>query len=247
VLHGWGDHGGLFDEAAERLAARGMDVFALDQRGAGRSPGPRGHVERFAQYLSDLSALRKHVAAVAPGRQVLLGHSFGGFVVLRYLETAPAGLAGAIAATPFVDFCRPPARWRVVLARLLADVAPRVAIPTGLDYQHRTRDRVLNTRMYRDPDCHHVVTPRAYRETIATLAVLREEKARIAVPLLVLLAGEDALVSTPAARDFARSLPGEVTLVELDGMYHDVFHEPDRDRTYAAIFPWLDRIVGSTG
>ncbi len=245
LLHGWGDHGGLFDEAASRFAARGLDAFALDQRGAGRSPGPRGHVERFAQYLSDLAALRKHVATVAPGPQILLGHSFGALVVLRYLETAPEGLAGAVAVTPFVDLYRPVARWRAQLARLLADVLPRVAIPTGLDYDHRTRDRALNTRLYRDPDCHHVMTPRAYRETMATLAVLREEKVRIAAPLLVVLASEDLIVSTPAARDFARSLPGDVTLAELDGMYHDVFHEPDRDRAYAAMFTWMERILRS--
>lgn len=244
ILHGWGDHGGLYDEAAERFAGQGLDVFALDQRGAGRSPGPRGHVERFAQYLSDVAALRKHVQTVAPGPQALLGHSFGGFVVLRYLETAPEGLAGAVVATPFVDFRTPPPRWKVGVATLLADVAPRLAIATGLDYEHRTRDRALNTRIYRDPDCHHVMTPRAYRETMAALAVLREEKVRIAVPLLVLLAGADYIVSTAAARDFARSLPGDVTVVELDGMYHDVFHEPDRERAYAAILPWLARVLG---
>jgi lysophospholipase len=245
IVHGWGDHGGLYEEAAGRFAAAGFAVFALDQRGAGRSPGPRGHVERFAQYLSDLAALRKHVAESAPGPQVLLGHSFGGFVVLRYLETGPQALAGAIAVAPWVDYHTPPPRWKATAARLLADVAPRLRIPTGLDYQRRTRDRNQNTRIYQDPDCHHVMTPRAYREATAALEALRRERTRISTPLLVVLASEDYLVSTPAARDFSRSLGGDVTLEELDGMFHDVFHEPDRERAYAAIGGWLDRVLGA--
>jgi len=245
VVHGWGDHGGLYADAAQRFADRGLDTFALDQRGAGLSPGPRGHIERFAQYLSDLVALRKHVQTVAPGPQVMLGHSFGGLVVLRFLETGPRHLAGAAVLAPFLDFVSPPARWKVVMARLLSDVLPRVGIATGLDYQRRTRDRALNTRIYDDPLCHHVMTPRAYRETTRTLPILWTEKDRIAVPLLVVLAGDDYLVSTPMAREFAGHLPGDVTVDELDGMFHDMLHEPDRERAYAVVDPWIDRVIAA--
>ncbi len=245
VVHGWGDHGGLFGELADWLAARGLDTVVQDQRGAGLSPGGRGHIERFAQYLSDLVALRKHVQSVAPGPQLVLGHSFGALVVLRFLETAPQGLAGAVALAPFVDFAAPPARWKRTLARAVSDVLPRIRISTGLDYAHRTKDRALNTRIYRDPLCHHVMTPRAYLETIKTLPQLWIDKDRIAAPLLVVLAGEDYLVSTPAAREFVKNLSGDVTLAELDGMYHDLLHEPDRDRVYAVIDPWLERVLSA--
>jgi lysophospholipase len=119
-----------------------------------------------------------------------------------------------------------------------------MAIPTGLDYQLRTRDRALNLRIHRDPHCHHVMTPRAWRETVAALTSLKSDRDRLRVPLLVLLAGNDYLVSTAAAREFVRGLAGDVTVSELDGMYHDLFHEPDRERTFAAIEPWLSRILG---
>jgi lysophospholipase len=246
MLHGWGDHSGLFSEAALRFAEHGLEVFAADQRGAGASPGPRGHIERFAQYLSDVQYLRKHVAAIAPGPQLLLGHSFGAFVVLRYLETVPESLAGAIAITPLVDFRTRPSRWRVALARLLVDVAPRARIATGLDYPHRSRDPAVHEALKSDPLCHEVVTPRAWRETLAALAALQTERDRIAVPLLMVLAGTDYLVSTGAARSFASGLEGDVTTVELDGMYHDLFHEPDRERLYEAVLPWVDRVLGGS-
>ena len=27
------------------------------------------------------------------------------------------------------------------------------------------------------------------------------------------------------------------------GMYHNIFHEPDRDQVFADLAPWLDRVV----
>ena len=59
LFHGFGDHSGRYAHVAEWLAGRGYAVWALDQRGHGRSPGPRGHISRYAQFLGDVAALRK--------------------------------------------------------------------------------------------------------------------------------------------------------------------------------------------
>ena len=241
LVHGWGDHAGRLAAPARWLSERGLDVYALDQRGHGHSPGRRGHVDRFAQYLSDLVGVRKKASLESPGPQFLLGHSYGGFIVLRYLEMMPHALAGAIAVTPFIDFVQPPARWKVVMARAIVDLLPRLPIPTGLDYDHLAHDLNTVKQLRADPLAHERMTPRAYMETMAALEVLRSEKDRIAVPLLMMLAGDDRIVSTPAARDFARALRGDVTVKAYPGMYHNVFHEPDPSRVYADMGTWLER------
>jgi lysophospholipase len=241
LVHGWGDHAGRLATPAEWFAQQGLDAYALDQRGHGHSPGRRGHVDRFAQYLADLVGVRKMASLESPGPQFLLGHSFGGFIVLRYLEMMPYQLAGAIVVTPFVDFFRPPPRWKTVMARVIADLMPRLPIPTGLDYDHLTRDPATVEKLRADPMAHERMTPRAYLETMAALEALRSEKDRITVPLLLLLAGEDRIVSTPSARGFARALRGDVTVREYPGMYHNVFHEADPSRVYADMAAWLER------
>jgi alpha-beta hydrolase superfamily lysophospholipase len=244
LLHGWGDHSGRFAETAAHFARAGLAVYAFDQRGHGRSPGKRGHISRFAQYLADVVALRRRIAAERPSApQVLLGHSFGAFVVLRYLETAPDALAGAIAVAPYVDLARPPARWRKALARALGDLAPAVPIPTGLDYPLLSRDPGVWQAVRADPLCHQVITPRAYRELTDARGTLPRESGRISVPLLVLLAGEDRIVSTRAARELVVAVKGDVTVREYEGMYHDVFHEPGRERMLADIDAWLARVL----
>lgn len=242
-VHGWGDYTGRWAPQAAWLADRGIAVFGADQRGHGQTPGTRGHVDRFAQYLSDLAALRKLAAAEAPGPQILMGHSFGGFVVLRYLETSPPHLAGAIALTPYVDLFVPAARWKVSMARLIVDLLPRLPIPTGLAYDDISKDQDVVRRFHDDPMCHQVMTPRAYTEAIANLELLTAERDRIHTPLFLALAGEDRIVSTPAAESFAHTVGGDVTVRNYPGMYHNILHEPDVERVYADLGPWLDRLL----
>ncbi len=244
-VHGWGDYTGRWCDQAAWLADRGLNVIGIDQRGHGQTPGTRGHVDRFAQYLSDLAAVRKLAAAEYPGPQLLMGHSFGGFIVLRYLETAPQRLAGAIALTPYVDLYAPPARWKVTLANAIVDILPRVPIPTGLAYDEISKDKAVVERFHHDPLCHQKMTPRAYTEAMANLAVLQAEKDRIHTPLFVALAGEDHIVSTPAAEQFTHAIAGDVTVISFPGMYHNILHEPDRDRVYAELAPWLDRTLAN--
>lgn len=242
-LHGFGEHSGRYLHVATWFAERGIAVFALDQRGQGRSPGPRGHVSRFSQFLSDVAALRKLVQAEAPGPQLLLGHSFGGLVVLRYLETAPQGLAGAILSSPFVGIAMRVPRWKASLGRALADLLPSLPVRIGLHYEDLSRDPAVGAAVKTDPLCHQVMSPRAYRETMEAQAALHGERGRIAVPLLFVLAGDDRIVSTPAARDFAAAVDGDVTVRVYDGFFHEVLNDQERGRVFADIEPWLARVL----
>jgi alpha-beta hydrolase superfamily lysophospholipase len=76
-------------ESGAQLSDAGFAAYFLDQRGHGRSGGQRGHLSRFSQLLGDLQAFRRAVRRRLDAPQVLVGHGFGGLVVLRYLETQP--------------------------------------------------------------------------------------------------------------------------------------------------------------
>src|SRR5438105_586101 len=73
LAHGLGAHSGWFIDMGNALAARGLNVYALDHRGFGRSEGLPGHVERGENYISDLAAVvtelrRRHTGENAPAR-----------------------------------------------------------------------------------------------------------------------------------------------------------------------------------
>ncbi len=247
LLHGFGDHGGRYAELAAWLAERGVSVWALDQRGHGRSPGRRGHVSRFAQFVSDVAALRKLVGGEEAAPQLLFGHSFGGTVVLRYLETKPEALAGAVVVCPFLAVAMAVPFWKRALARALLDVVPALPVATGINVAHLSTDPAVGQAALSDPLYHRVMTPRAYREVLQAQRAVVAEGDRIEVPLLVLLAGDDRIVSRGAAESFARRLAGDVSVTVYDGFFHEVFNEPPsrRARAYRDVERWLDHVLAA--
>jgi len=243
LLHGFGDHSGRYAHVAEWFAEHGLAVYALDQRGHGRSPGTRGHVSRFAQFLSDVAALRRLVASETAAPQLLLGHSFGGTVALRYLETEPEGLTGAIVSSPFLAVAMRVPAWKRAMARLLVEVLPAVPVATGMDLAHLSTDPAVGQAARSDPLYHRVMSPRAYREILAAQAAVAAGGRHIRVPLLLLLAGEDRIVSRSASEAFAGTLPGDVTVRTYPGFFHEIFNEPERARVFRDVEPWLERVL----
>lgn len=243
LTHGWGEHTGRYPHVAAWLAGRGLVTWAIDQRGAGRSPGRRGHIARFAQYLADVVALRRLVAARSPGPLVLLGHSHGGLITLRYLESAPEGVAGAIVTSPFLQVAFPVPRWKSTLAGVLADLVPSLRVPTGLDLALLSTDPAVVEAARRDPLGHQVMTPRAWHEIREAQRSVVVERGRVAVPLFLGLAGDDRIASTPATEAFAAALAGDVTVRVYPGMYHEILNERAQERVFADLAPWLDRIL----
>ena len=245
LLHGFGDHSGRYAEAAAWFAERGVSVWALDQRGHGRSPGRRGHFSRFAQCVSDVAALRKLVGGEEVAPQLLLGHSFGGTVVLRYLETAPEGLAGAIVSSPFLAVAMAVPLWKRALARLLLDLQPALPVPTGLDVAHLSTDPAVGQAALSDPLYHRVMTPRVYHEVLQAQRAVLAEGDRIGVPLLALLAGDDRIVSRAVSEGFARALRADVSVMVYQGFFHEILNEPQRARVYRDVELWLDHVLAA--
>src|ERR1700722_12087079 len=79
------------------FAARGYAAHALSFRGHGESEG-RGalHRCRIRHYVEDVAA----VAAALPSSPILVGHSMGGFVVQKFLETHLSPAAFLLASIP---------------------------------------------------------------------------------------------------------------------------------------------------
>ncbi|SFI06595.1 alpha/beta fold hydrolase [Albimonas pacifica] len=104
ALHGYGDYGpSTYGAAASEWAARGIEVYAYDQRGFGRNasnrrwPGPEALIE-------DLEAAARDVQARHPDLPLFVaGHSMGGGVALAAAgEGRLPGVAGVVLLAPAV-------------------------------------------------------------------------------------------------------------------------------------------------
>jgi pimeloyl-ACP methyl ester carboxylesterase len=97
-VHGAWHAGWCWDENfLDFFADRGFRVLAPSLRGHGRSSSGKPLWKcSIADYVSDVFA----VVEALPSAPILVGHSMGGFVVQKYLETRDAPAAVLMASTP---------------------------------------------------------------------------------------------------------------------------------------------------
>src|SRR5260221_9044698 len=165
ALNGWADPGGRWRDVGERLCAAGYSTYFLDLRGHGRSGGRRGHLSRFSQLLGDLQAFRRVVRLRTDRPQLLLGMSFGGLVALRYLETQPSDpIVGTVVVSPWLGLAFRPPTWKLLVARVCADLWPTLPVPARLDADTLSRDPLGIAAYAADPAWHGGITPVAWHE-----------------------------------------------------------------------------------
>jgi alpha-beta hydrolase superfamily lysophospholipase len=239
---GWSDHRTRWKGPAERLSNAGYAVYVLDQRGHGDSGGIRGHLSRFSQLLADLQAFRRLIRSKVDVPQILLGHSFGALVVLRYLETQPTDpVARAVLSSPWLALARPVPFIKRIAGRPLADLWPSLQMPSGMDARLLSRDPAVAAAYFADPAVHTVMTPGAWREIQWAERVVPADAHRLAVPLLFLLAGKDGIVDAGRARSFAAGLRGSVETRWYEEMYHELLLDSDWERPMSDALEFLKR------
>lgn len=189
-------------EAGAQLRDAGFAVYVLDQRGHGRSGGRRGHLSRFSQLLGDLQAFRRAVRSRLDAPQVLVGHGFGGLVVLRYLETQPGEPpAAAVISSPWLAPRARPAAWKRVAAKL-ADLWP--TLPTGRGSGYMTAGARAELQW-------------------AQRAVLADRQ-RIERPLLFVLGAQDPVNDPAVAKSFAADLAAPARVQWYPDLRYDLLN-----------------------
>jgi lysophospholipase len=249
LSHGLGEHAGRYAPLARDLAPRGIELHALDHRGHGRSGGVRGHTPRFGRLVGDFDAFARRVMDSAPaGVPVfLLAHSLGGLIGIRWLETQPAGLRGAILSAPLLGVAKQAARWKTSMSGLLSTVLPWIPISGEVDPAELSQDPAY-LRSYRDdPLVHDKITPRLYTEMVQAMRDAFAERERISIPLLFIVPGADTIVREEMTLRFAEHLHGDVTVKRYPGFHHESLNELQRARPIADLLAWMEARLGGEG
>ena len=240
ALHGYAAHVGSYRHAAASLAAAGLATTSFDCRGHGRSGGPRGHCRRFGEYIDDLELVVARARIAHPGVPwALLGHSHGALIALEAVLTGRLRPDGLVLAAPMLIRKLKVPVWKLAIAPVASLLCPRLALASGLLAEDVTRDPEEIERQRKDPLIHHVATPRWFREAGRALAHARGAAATLATPTLLLMAGEDKIVDNAAMDAFARAAGAILTVRRYEGLYHDLFVEPEWPQVLADISHWL--------
>jgi lysophospholipase len=253
VFTGRGEYIEKYFETVQDLRTRGYAVAVIDWRGQGHSSrqlgNPRkGHVRNFSEYEIDVQAFVKQVVLPeCPPPYFALAHSMGGAVMLRVAHAGIDVFERFVLCAPMIDLPGPRASlpMRGVMRSLRAAGMGERFIPggnvdliksSGFPGNPLTSDPRRYARnvaiLEADPTLGIASPTVAWLDAaFAAMAELRSSEfaVRIRQPVLMLAAGDDTVVSTPANAAFARHLPAGSHRV-IAGAKHEMLQEDDRYR-----------------
>jgi acylglycerol lipase len=240
IAHGASEYSDRYRHVAQRLAAAGCAVYALDHRGHGRSEGARALIDRMSNAVADLDALLVLSQSEHPGLPMyLVGHSMGGAVALSYATRHQERLAGLILSGPLAALEAAPAIQRLI-ARALSALAPRLPL-FPIEAGQISRDPAVVAAYEQDPLVHHGKLPvRTVAELATAIDSFAQRLPAITVPTLIMYGTADALCPPEGSvLVHARISSADKTLKPYEGLYHEIFNEPEREQVLDDVVAWL--------
>ncbi len=242
LVHGLHEHSGRYAHVAARLNAAGYAVHTLDHQGHGRSAGTRGNVESLGGVSADLDHLRRLARTAHPDLPVfLLGHSMGGLVALDYVvSTGQDGLRGLAVSGPAVDTSTA-SGLQTMIAPVLGRFAPNLGTLT-LGAENVSRDPVV-VKDYESDVLNHngKVRARTGAEMLGAVQRVVDGLPEVTLPVLVMHGTADRLVPPAGSRLVDERIgSSDKTLKLYDGLYHEIFNEPEQEQVLDDLVAWLD-------
>ncbi len=195
AVHGMNDYSNAFDGPGKALAAKGIAVYAYDQRGFGRGPHP-GWWSSTAAMAADLRTAARLLAARHPGAPLyLLGESMGGAVTIEAAVHAPMPeVKGVILSAPAV-WGRSSMPWYQRAALWLAyRVAPGWTL-TGRGLKIQPSDNIEMLRaLSRDPLVIKETRVESIHGMVDLMDAAQTDAPRLELPALLLYGAHDEII-----------------------------------------------------
>lgn len=253
-----GGRGDIFEKYLEAFAhwhGQGWSITAVDWRGQGGSgrlsPDQHvGHVETFDTYIDDFAAFWSTWSVEAAEPQVAMGHSMGGHLVLRALTEGVARPAAAVLIAPMLGLHSPlGAGVGERLAKFLGGVG-NSARPAWKVNERPATTATRQALLTHDPARYEdeiywqsskpelLLGPPSWKWVIKAFESTRRLRddprlKTMTVPVLMIVAEADKLVSAKAALQVAAKMP-DVRVVRFgQESAHEVLREVDSVRNRA--------------
>jgi lysophospholipase len=251
VSSGYFENMKRYREVIDQWNARGLLVAIYDMRGHGLSEGGRGAIQRFDEYVDDLSDLLSELgqddAFRHLGAPVLFGHSTGGLVSIHAALRAPSRITGLALSSPYLGLAIPVPPLKLLAGRALSRFLPGISLEAELKGTDCTHSREIAESYDRDPMNFKKANVRWFTETVSAQERALNDAPKLNVPIFCLQAGDDKVALPSATERFMEKVSSvDRQYLRLPGLYHEILNEPDRatwiDKFATAMLGW--RVAG---
>jgi len=244
ITHGMGEHANRYGHMANFFSKEGFTVIAFDIRGHGYSQGKRGHTPSYGHLMDDMERVYLKIKADYPSLPIFLfGHSMGGNLVLNFLLRKPNELKGAMVTGPYLRLGFEPPKWKIILAKLSANIWPSLSQPTELELDALSRNQEVIRKYEDDELVHDRITSAFFVNVHFAGQYAIDHAGEINIPLLIMHGSDDRLTSPEGSKAFATNAKENVKLKLWNGLYHELHNEPEQEEVFSYELEWINKLL----
>jgi acylglycerol lipase len=241
IVHGLGEHSGRYMNVVNHFVPLGYAVYGFDNVGHGKSGGGREQVVRFEDLTAPLATYYTMVKSWQPDKPIfILGHSLGGLIECFYLLDHQEDFKGAIISAPSIAIGEGITSTTIALAKVLSVIAPKAGV-MKLDASMISRDPEVVKVYVNDPLVFHGSTPaRMGAEMLKALLRVNAEIEKITLPFIGVQGSKDTLADPKSVKILEEKAKSKDKTTKIyEGLYHEVFNEPERLIVLKDVEDWL--------
>ena len=245
ITHGYGEHSGRYAFMGRFFAQNGFLVTTYDLPGHGLTYGRRAHIGDYSEYLAVLNLALKKAEEANPALKDLplfvFGHSMGGLITARYLESpSPKNLKAAALTSPYLGCNIPLPKIIFTLARIAGVICPIFAIKSTFTGKDVTQNPEIIKEYDEDPLMVRRTTTGWFRASEKCQKYVLSHAGDVSVPLFCWAGDPDKLAIPAVTAAFMDKVPTKKTFRLVENCYHEVLNEaPYREEGLKAILAWF--------
>ncbi|PCJ19115.1 MAG: hypothetical protein COB02_08680 [Candidatus Cloacimonadota bacterium] len=250
IVQGYSEFIEKYEEVITELRGRGYAVVAYDSRGQGLSSRflkdfHKGYVDSYGAMVDDLQQVHDEVVSNLPKPHILLAHSMGGNVSMRFLQEKKQVFDQAFLSAPMLGW-NEPVKAVSILSSIIVFFGQGKKYAIGASPPSDDIKKGISERLSSDENRVQKVASHCQKEprlwmggptwqwvkegSLSIIKATKKENCqKVTTPTIILSPTNDVVISGSNHKLLA-SYNDKISVVEFEGSKHEILIEKDKYR-----------------